>query len=234
MRHHAASLPRLLLDILFPGRCLLCGTWLLFEGAWGSQVCEACVTGLSPIAGPRCRVCSMPLSSEDGVCTRCRETRFAFEASHSLFAFEGEMKDLIHQYKFHGRTRIAELFAFFLADAARRRFPDSVLVPVPPRPEKWGYDHIGRIVRILEARHGMRILRILDRKKGLPQKSLDFEERRRNLVGAIRVRHGSTAPDSSVLLDDVFTTGATLDACAHALKEAGGGKVQAITLAIDM
>jgi ComF family protein len=176
----------------------------------------------------------MPLSSEIGICTRCRVTEFAFEANHSVFAYGGEIKELIARYKFSGRMRLSSLFAAYLASSVREKFPDTVIVPVPPRPHGEKPDHVERIAKRLEAAHGFTVARPLQRVGGFSQKTLDFEERKRNLLGMVRFRPGFAAPERAVLLDDVFTTGATADACARALRDAGCGKVFVATLAIDM
>jgi ComF family protein len=176
----------------------------------------------------------MPLVSEKETCMRCRETSFSFDRCLSLFAFEGKIRDLIHLYKFSGRTRLSGVFAGLISSAAADLFKDVVLVPVPPRPGRRRHDHIGRIAAVLHSRHGVSVCRALERGRGPAQKSLDFEERRRNLVGAFRMRPGARAPANTLLLDDVFTTGATLDACAGVLREGGAGRVSAIAIAIDM
>ena len=227
-----ASLLHSVFEVMFPGRCLLCGQWLYFEG--GSPLCGRCREGLKPLSGPRCRICSMPLVSEKDTCLRCRQTALAFGECFSLFAYEGKVRDLIHMYKFSGRTRLAGVFADFLAGAAAGRFGDAVVVPVPPRPERKGNDHVGRIARALHVRHGLSVCSVLEKGRGPAQKTLDFEERRKNLVGAFRMKAGVKAPLSVVLLDDVFTTGATLDACARVLREGGAARVSALTIAIDM
>ncbi len=107
-------------------------------------------------------------------------------------------------------------------------------MPVPPRPGRRGLDPVERIARILERRWGITVCRCLSRTGGTEQKSLDFAGRSRNLKGRITVRPArGGVPPLAVLLDDVFTTGATADACARALLEAGSVEVRVVTLAVD-
>lgn len=227
------AIPRLIADILFPGRCLLCGSWLLFAGEPGSCVCAGCVTRLVPLGGRRCGICSIPLVSEIGICTRCRGTSYSFARNHSVFAYAAHIKELVRAYKFSGRTRLSRLFAKILAEAVALQFPGVPIVPVPARPGGNGPDHVGRIAGVLSRDHGFEIRRLLARAPGVSQKILDLEERRKNLLGKIRLRPGFAVPERVILLDDIFTTGATADACASVLREGGCKEVGVITLAIE-
>jgi ComF family protein len=239
-RRFAAAMQRLaalVLEVLFPGRCLVCGVRLLFEPPGAGPVCSACLARLEPIAGRRCRVCSAPLLSEQETCLRCRETGYAFRAHYAVFEYRGAVKDLIYQYKFLNRRRIAPLFARLLHRELQSRFPGLPVVPVPSRrrlgPAGGGH-HLERIARLLERRHGVRVLRVLRRKGRRPQKALNLEERRRNIRGAVSFTGGARLPYSQVaLLDDVFTTGATADECARVLLQAGIREVGVLTLAMD-
>ena len=231
----------MLLELLFPGRCLLCGARLLFETAAGTEepVCASCLSALSPLSGRRCRICGAQLLSEEGTCLPCRERTFSFRSHRALFEYRGLVKDLLYQYKFQHRRRLAPLFARLLAAELERDHPDRPVVPVPSRRRTGlaeGSRHLERIARLLERRHGREVWRLLRRRGGVPQKGLGFEERRRNIHGAISlVAH----PDPSwrapavVLLDDVFTTGATADECARVLGGAGFAEVHVLTLAMD-
>jgi ComF family protein len=226
----------LLAEIIFPGRCLLCGRWLLCEGSAGLPVCAECKDGLAPIAGQRCAICSLPLAGERDLCMRCRSAGYAFERNHSLFAYAGEVRDLIVSYKLGGRVRLARLFAPLLARVIHERHPGRPVIPVPPRPGRRGPDAVERIARLLEREHGLAVYRCLARTGGAQQKSLDFASRRENLQGRIAVLPtlaDGGIPAAAVLLDDVFTTGATVDACARALISAGCAAVAVVTIAVD-
>ena len=226
----------ILLDVLFPGRCLLCGGWLSFPNDHPAPVCGDCRAALAPIAGDRCSKCGMPLLSERETCTRCRRTDFSFRSNRAVFPHSGPARELLARLKFEGRRRLASLFADILADEMDELRSTLPLVPVPPRSGRKGPDAIELIMRSLERRHGRRVDRLLVRGGGAQQKSLDFIQRRDNLLGKIAVapRGGRGAfPQSVLLIDDVFTTGATLDACARTLHGAGCQSVYAMTLTIE-
>jgi len=223
-------------DLRVPGRCLLCGRELGFGDGARQPVCPPCLDGLSPLSGSRrCAVCSLPLLSERRVCTRCRRRDFEFEANLSLFEYRGEVRELLYQYKFRNRLRLAGVLAGFYARALRELFPGCVPVPAPASPlavRRRGWDPMERLCRVLEREHGFAACRALARRAGAPQKTLGYEERLLNLRGTIRLRR--RPPAEPVLLDDVFTTGATASECARVLRWGGAARVRVLTLAIDV
>ncbi len=216
-----------LLEVLFPGRCLLCGRWLLAAGSSGAPVCAQCRCSLRPLRGSRCQTCGMPLVSEHGVCTRCREAGFSFASHRSLFSYSEGVRELISCLKFEHRSRLAGFFADLVAERIASDLPRVPLVPVPGRRSA---DAVELIARKLSAEHGITVLRVLARAGGRQQKSLNLEERRENLRGRVSIVKGPVPPQV-ILFDDIFTTGATADACARVLVEGGCGKVSVITLA---
>ena len=110
------------------------------------------------------------------------------------------------------------------------------MVPVPFRPEarrKRGWDPVADIARQLKKRHGVQTSQSLKREDGQSQKTLDFASRITNLSGKITYSGPSRVPRKAILIDDVFTTGATLHECASVLRGHGVESVRAITLALD-
>ncbi len=225
------------LDMLFPGKCLLCGENLIFKNEPFFPVCSSCFNRLKPIAAvKRCRVCSIPLVSEIETCTRCRERSFAFTSNFSLFEYRGLMKELIYQYKFRGRRRVALILSRFLAEEILKNYSGISVVPVPARKytlRRRGWDHIELILKIMEKSFGIQILKLLKRKGNIPQKALDYQMRVENIRGTIYLKKKHNPKSSVILLDDIFTTGATVDECARILGNAGIEKIDVLTLAID-
>lgn len=170
----------------------------------------------------------------------CRQKTFSFEYNYSLFFYEGVVQDAVLAYKSQGHRRLGLLFAELLFPILVTRYPTLPIVPVPPRPERlkrMGFDPIGTICGHLARMGSIRVLPLLKRKKGTrAQKLLNKKQREENLKEAFQwvgPEKGERELPEVVLLDDVFTTGATLSRCAEVLKGVGIGKVFGLTIAHD-
>ena len=169
---------------------------------------------------------------------RCRERHFSFSRHHSLFAYEGAVKELIYQYKFNNDKQLAAVFAQLLFNSYLVNIPHTTaVVPVPARKvtiKKRGWDHMEIITHYLKKHFNIPVVYCLTRKGKTSQKSLDYEGRMHNLRGRISVKKSLIPlPDNVILIDDVFTTGATLEQCSVVLHSAGVKEVEALTLALD-
>jgi predicted amidophosphoribosyltransferase len=224
------------METLFPGRCLLCGEWLLPDPAARGPLCTGCRDSMRRPEGPVCSRCGVGLISEHGICTRCREADYTFESNRALFPYTGDARRLLQALKFGGRLRLAAFFADQAAQSLGAFLHDRPIVPVPARPGRRTPDPVGKVCSRLAADHGGTVLRLLERTGGAQQKSLDLQQRRENLLGRIRLRQGVAAasiPARVTIVDDVFTTGATIDACARVLAAAGCSSVRSLTLVIE-
>jgi competence protein ComFC len=166
---------------------------------------------------------------------RCRGKERAFDSALPLFPYQGAMRSLVAAYKKGGRRSLAGLFADYMAEAIMDRWPERTIVPVPPRRGKLrslGWDQVEEIARILEGR-GLRVRRPLVRGCSEEQKSLGREDRGSNAAKAYRLREGARSPELPLLIDDVITTCATIDACSAALRAGGAVSVAALVLAAD-
>ncbi len=218
------------LDLLFPPRCAGCG-------GFGAFLCPTCLAAMPRAQPPRCPVCWMPGAGD--VCGRCRRGPPAFEAARCPFICDGAAREAVHALKYRGVSAIAEVMGRAMAECLAEWAPEQVgaLAPVPlagPRRRSRGYNQSEALARELSRLSGLPLLRglIVRRKAGPPQaRAPDETARRANVADAFAVRSGDEAGGPLLLVDDVMTSGATLDACARALRAAGRGAVFALTFA---
>jgi ComF family protein len=234
----ANAVVRVMLGSLCPGcKCRL-------EQPLSGMVCPACIQSFEPVEPPSCRICGDRLAGVealDDVCRHCDLAPPSYSQARGAGVYQGPLREVIHAFKYEGRRLLAEP----LADVMRLRIPDVLAgaraaVPVPLHPLRSlrrGFnqaDDLAVRLRIPVARALRRV------RHGTPQASLDADKRRRSLEAefdlALRYRCGRRlARDLQgaclVLVDDVMTTGATLDACGRVLLQAGAAEVRAVTVA---
>ncbi len=225
------------LDLLFPPRCAGCGAGLAV-GSGQLPLCRCCRravrAALRPAAGycPRCGAEVLP--EQETPCLLCRDRELAFHSHEALFDYRGLPQELLQEFKFAGCTGLADLFAELLAVRLAAGYGAAAVVPVPARPQRilhYGYDTVDLLARRLQRVHRLPVRRLLRRRGGRQQKGLDSASRAGNLQGRIRLLQPEPRP--VVLLDDVFTTGATAHECAALLTAAGTPEVRVLTLVRD-
>ncbi|MDR2618549.1 MAG: ComF family protein [Treponema sp.] len=239
-------------EFFFPRGCALCGETLTGREETLYGLCDPCREEFNLFAEADgmdyCDRCGRPLISEIDRCLPCREQGERLcERTAVIYPYSGKYRKLLGEYKFGGNITLGLFLAEKLKEAYTRLLAaDSggamgigavqsspLLVPVPPRPGKWrktGWDQVEYLARLLK-REGLPVYRCLKRLPSLSQKKLNREERLRNLRDRFVLTR--PAPPAVILFDDVITTGATLEACAGALKNAGTEKVYAICLFYD-
>jgi ComF family protein len=219
---------------LFPSFCALCGAGL--DGAKEIKygLCAQCHSALSPPQGNKCVLCGKPLISEIDLCLPCRNAAGrSYDRLWVLYPYTGKYRELLGEYKFRKNLPIAEFFAEKILDVLDDpALNDAVLVPVPPRPGKikeTGWDQVDYLVKKLEKHKP--VCRCLKRSRSKVQKQLGRSERLENLKGRIGIC--GNAPKIALIIDDVMTTGSTMEVCASVLRENGADKVYGICLFYD-
>lgn len=212
---------------LWPARCLLCNA----GGAAGHDLCVACAASL-PWARLACPRCALPLSSAARACGACLRKAPLLDAAHAAFAYRPPLDRLLPRLKFHGDLAAGRLLAGAMAVAFADVARPQALVPVPlarARLRQRGYDQALELARPLARSLGLPLLpdglvRVRDTQA---QSRLDAGGRRRNVRGAFAANRLVALPAHVALVDDVMTTGATLQAAALALRRSGVGRVDA-------
>ncbi len=228
-----------LLSLLYPPHCALCGS----DTSAGRHLCEPCLAKAARIEAPFCRQCSQPFDGaieSEFTCSNCEGRRFHFDCAVSRYRSTGIVRELVHRFKYdrclYLRQPLSEWLAETLDDARITTHSFDYLVPVPlhsARMRDREFNQAEVLARLVADRHGERVLHALRRVRyTTTQTRLDRAERMRNLRNAFRVRHSRTVSGSHlILVDDVFTTGSTVDECARVLKESGAASVRVITVA---
>ncbi len=214
-------------DAVFPPRCVSCR-------AFGRFVCEDCSAQMVRAEHPRCGVCWQP--SGDRRCQHCRREQPAFTAVRSVYGYGGPSRDLIHALKYSGLSAVAPLMGEEMAGLMLQWAPGvSAIVPVPmarSRERRRGYNQSELLAREISRCTGIPVAgRALVRRAGPSQVEQPDEAARRANVRDAFAAGREPVGDSVLLVDDVMTTGATLDACARVLRSAGADRVYGLTFA---
>jgi ComF family protein len=214
------------LDLVLPERCAICDLP-------GRALCDSCRSALTRLVPAVCERCGAPGPWPVRRCGECSGRRLAFVEARGAIVYDAHARALVRAWKEGGRRRLAREAAELVAEVVAGAEVD-VLVPVPSDPERgWKRGHapprelareLGRIWRVP-------VGDLLERTSALPrQRGLSLEDRRRNVRRSVALR-AAGAPATVCLVDDVYTSGATADACAAALRRGGASSVRVVTLA---
>lgn len=234
------------LHLVFPTPCEICRQPLTLDRV--SAVCGRCWAALERMPAEGCARCGWPFPAAGGtrgaevpLCQRCRETRDHFRIARAALRYrdEGIARAAILLAKHGGRLALLRHLARLLAEDAPRRLSLAEwdgLVPVPLHwTRRWqrGFNQAEVLARAVGRQHGLPVLgRALSRVRATPPQQGDVGARRRNVGDAFVVLAPARVTGQRLLLvDDVFTTGATADACARVLLRAGAADVGVLTLA---
>src|SRR5512133_403109 len=228
------------LDVLFPPLCHVCRTFIPAAGPL--HVCSACRERMPLINTPLCVVCGLPFigAGDDHPCGGCLTSRHHVDAARAALVYAGASRDLIHSFKYRNKTHLRRPLALLtierLSEFVHVRAPDLIM-PVPlhrTRLRSRGFNQAVLLGELFSAhwnipleRHNLRRIRWTE-----PQVNLSAGDRRANVKGAFSVQHPELVSGRRVLLvDDVLTTGCTVEECALTLKNAGAADVTVITVA---
>ena len=221
-------------EILFPGRCVICDTVLKVGQKY---LCAACSRIPREVGEDYCMYCGKPVAAQVECCEDCRDRQRSFEYGRSAFWYDAAMRQSVARFKYHGRQEYASYYGETLA----RKYGEWIesvapqaLLPVPLHPRRYrkrGYNQAELIARELGGRCGVPVDgEYLFRKKNtIPQKELSRGERERNLREAFSVRNigGELCKYKKcvILIDDIYTTGSTIEACSQVLRINGTDKI---------
>ena len=231
-----------ILQIFFPKVCPICTEVLDRE----QEICQGCRKKLKYITEPKCKKCGKPFESVDAqsqirqYCGDCQKNRHDYEYGMAVFRYNDEIRESIYRFKYKNQRTYASFYADEMWKVYGRQIRAEgieVMIPVPvsrKKMQKRGYNQAALIARQLAEKTGIpadlhSLARIRDT---IPQKELNHQERRKNLNNAFKMDQNAVKYKKVLLVDDIYTTGSTIDACAVALKETGVQQVYFISLSI--
>ena len=217
------------LDLFFPPWCVGCGVG-------GSFLCLSCQSSLPRLLPPICAKCGTPLS-QGTLCASCEDRPMEIEGIRSVFRFEGAARQAILSFKYKNVKALATPLAKLLEEYLRTHpLPADALIPVPLHPRRLrerGYNQSSLLAGELSKLASLPLIEgLLVRLKNTPPqtRTKSSEERQGNVADAFSCRDRRLDGRRILLIDDVCTSGATLNSCATALKVAGATSVWALTL----
>jgi len=228
-----SKLKGIALNLLFPQCCVGCGRW-------GEFLCPSCFKSLPRLAPPLCPKCGRP--QPNGIlCPDCVAWQTKIDGIRSPFRFDGVMRHAIHELKYRNLRALAEPLARLLADyLVANPLPAEVMMPVPLHPKRLrerGYNQSELLARELGKLTKLPVLvNCLVRQRDTPPqaRTASVAERRSNIASAFLCRNHEINKKDILIIDDVATSGATLDSCAEALKAAGASSVWGLVMAREI
>jgi ComF family protein len=216
-----------LVALLFPARCVSCHRI-------GASLCLACSSTLHPITTLTCYRCGYPLPAGDSLCPNCPSPPLSTTRTQSVFWHEGAIREAIHALKYNRRRDVAIPLAKYLASNLPDHSMIDIVTAVPlhvSRQRERGYNQAELLARRVALLTRLPYATVLSRTRATAQQvGLDRSQRRTNVANAFTADASHVRGKIVLLIDDVSTTGATLDACASALFQAGARAVYGLTV----
>jgi len=238
---------RTFLDLIYPPQCRICRTFLQEESGAAEPsdfLCRACLSAFIPLESPHCPICGRSFSQgigENHVCENCLRKRPFFDWAGAPYLFEGGLMEAIHQFKYSGKSYLAKSLGPLLKQYAGQKlsagFERGLVMPIPlhaKRLRERGFNQSLLLARYVAELPELELdyLNLRRVRSTQPQTGLKGEERRKNVRRAFKLEDKSKVKGRVILLvDDVLTTGSTLNECARILKQAGASRVFGLALA---
>ena len=219
---------------IYPSKCPFCGKVTL------TGICKSCESTVPKIREPRCMKCGKPIEDmRQEYCYDCKKGRHAYDWGRSMWVHKSPVSDAVYQLKYQNKRIYGKVFGKEMAETYRellKKKEVELLIPVPlHRFRRWkrGYNQAEILAVELAKQTGIPVARhlLIRCKKTTPQKQLDDKLRRKNIEHAFRV-NGIVPAEKVVLIDDIYTTGSTVDEAAKTLRRAGAQEVGFLTISI--
>lgn len=223
-------MPERIIELLYPRRCALCDRPLLSKEI---LVCKDCGKRLPFLTGPVCFICGQPLDDKtEEYCRGCKDNHHSYLRGYAPFLYKGQVRESILKLKYSHRAEYANFYAkaiYAYGKYLLNSWKPQAIVPIPIHKDRLihrGYNQAGLIGSELAALLGIPCVEALLRVHSTkPMKELSIIDRKKNLIRAFRVNPQTRLPARILLVDDIYTTGATIDAAAALLLAAGAEQI---------
>ena len=226
----------LLLELIFPRRCAVCDTIL----PWGQkELCDGCKMKIQYCTGPLCFKCGKSVKEEEEYCYDCRNKIHHFKQGAALFPYE-YIRHSLYRFKYSGRTEYAYFYGRHMAwrmEEKRRVWKPQALVPVPlykKKKQKRGYNQAELIAKELSKWWKLPVITdlVVRTKNTRPMKEIIGTDRQNNLKKAFKLGTNDVELNTIIIIDDIYTTGSTIDAVSKVCYEAGITNIYFLTVSI--
>jgi len=228
------------LDWIYPPTCIACRSLLPLNFP-ERFICEACMRLFETVVPPICKQCGVTVSGDTPLCASCYGKNFHFTYNRATFPYDEVIRDMMHEIKFRKKKRVAQgLGELWAASVVKKSFPqDGILVPVPMHPAKKrerGFNQAEVLCRALSQKFNIPMDELLIRTADTPpQAGLHPKLRVENVQGVFSVRpHADIKGSTYIIIDDIYTTGASLNECAKTIKNSGAKQILCMTFAITV
>lgn len=225
-----------ILDLIFPQRCFVCDDVL----PWGkNKICESCKKKMKYLSGAVCFRCGKPVKEEEEYCYDCKRKKHFFIQGAALFSYE-YIRLSLYRYKYAGRREYAGCYAGYMAEKFQEKLwqwkPDA-LVPVPlykKKKKKRGYNQAELIAKKLGEYWNVPVITdlVIRIRNTRPMKEIDGTERENNLKKAFKLARNDVKLNTIIIIDDIYTTGSTIDAVSEVCLRGGITNVYFLTVSI--
>jgi|LSQX01.1.fsa_nt_gb ComF family protein len=231
-----------IIDILFPPRCIYCST--IISSAQTLEICEDCANNNSLIDDDNtCSVCGQRMGKDNvsSVCVDCNNTKHYFEKNYSPLEYSGKIKNSILRFKFAEKKRYAYTFGKLIVQKIRAEnhditFDSVVYIPMNKKAiRERGYNQAHLLAQVIAKEIDCELIKnaLIKTRQTLPQRELTRHQRQKNIKNAFDINKSINIKEKTILIvDDIYTTGATINECSKVLINNGAKKVYSATIAV--
>ena len=225
-----------ILDVIFPKRCAVCDKVLPLGQR---EICENCGKKLAYFKGAFCLKCGKPVKEEDEYCYDCRNKEHFYNQGAALFPYES-IRSSLYRFKYGGRKEYGIFYGRQMAvcfEEKKERWKPQALVPVPmyrKKEKKRGYNQAELIARELSKHWKIPVYTklVVRSKNTRPMKEIVGTDRQNNLKKAFKLGVNDVKLNTIIIIDDIYTTGSTIDAVAKVCRRAGVANIYFLTVSI--